>query len=97
MKRTLVTLIFSGLSFSALSADLDHSLKNISAGNCDKGVAELTELAQANNAAAMNHLGALHLAGKCVSQDHKTGKVWIEKAAAAGSLRAQNMLKGLKK
>ncbi|TCI04951.1 hypothetical protein EZV61_03025 [Corallincola luteus] len=98
MKRAVMTLVFAASITTAAHADTLATAKQaISAGNCDAAVSTLNELAGSKDAAAMNQLGGMYLVGQCVEKSNDEAKVWFEKAAAAGSLRAQKMLDRLNK
>lgn len=96
MKRVLISMMLSGMVFSAHADSLTDAQAAVANGSCEEGVTILNQLASDKDAAAMNQLAQMHLVGKCVSNDHEAAKEWFQKAADAGSLRAQKMLARLK-
>lgn len=84
------------LAFNAQAADLTEVRRALMQGDCDTAVQTLNSAISAGDFDAMNQLAGMHLVGNCVKQDVAAATALYEKAAAAGSERAQKMLERAK-
>lgn len=96
MKLPAIVLATLILPVATQAADLTQVRRALMQGDCDGAVQTLNSAISAGDVGAMNQLAGMHLVGNCVKQDVAAATALYEKAAAAGSERAQKMLERAK-
>lgn len=96
MKLPAIVLATLILPVATQAADLAQVRRALMQGDCDGAVQTLNSAISAGDVDAMNQLAGMHLVGNCVKQDVAAATALYEKAAAAGSERAQKMLERAK-